>query len=636
MSKVVDLKLDLETMMGNFSPMMIVSVSGNIFAANNLCEQKLNQKPNSLENKSLPEMLESPQKTLFKSDLSERLSKRKPWRTTLKFKNSITAEATIVPVNLTREKEQHFLVRPDSFESTPEPGNRLLKEKKILEAVNRNLNEGVYRSTETGKIIYANKAMLKIFGYEDLDEIKNIHLSEVYVDPGKRQQVLDKLAKNGEVVNEEVLLKRKNKEIFWGLLGTTRSVLDDGTVVYDGVIRNITAFKELESRLREEKNKAEEAARTKEQFLSIMSHELRTPMNAVIGITDLLLRDNPQDHQIENLKTLQFSADNLLHLINDILDYSKIEAGKVEFESITFHLPETISKVFETFKQKAISKNLNYVLHLSDEVPNYVKGDPTRLSQILNNLISNALKFTFDGEVSISVHSALSPAGDHHLFFEVKDTGIGIPTAQKGNIFEMFTQANTSTNRQFGGTGLGLAITKMLVELMGGDVELESIENEGSTFKFDLYFGSANQDQKKKGKSKGESDFSELTILIVEDNLVNQMVLEKYLKMWNANVLLASSGKECLEVFEKNKTDLVLMDLQMPEVDGYEAAVKIRDHCKSNNLTAPPIIAVTASSVSEIKKKVTAVGMVDYISKPFSPKELQKKIALHTSPQKGA
>ncbi|MFZ6051851.1 ATP-binding protein [Halocola ammonii] len=631
MGKKRQILVDLDVLLDNPSPMLIASESGEIVMANSFFEQSTDFKAGSLSGKNLSEVLEGGEKNPFLKNLKLKLLRKKSWKDEMTFETGVVARSTIVPSHLTDEKELHFAVRPESFQRGSENNMRLLQDKKILQAVSSNLNEGVYRSTESGQIIYANNAMLKIFGYDSIEEIKEIHLSEVYVDPNKRAEVMNKLTEFGEVVNEEVLLKRKNKEIFWGLLGTTRSVTEDGTVVYDGVIRNITTFKELENRLREEKRKAEEAARTKEQFLSIMSHELRTPMNAVIGITDLLLRDNPQDHQIENLKTLQFSADNLLHLINDILDFSKIEAGKVDFETITFNFRDLIEKVFESFKPKVKSKKIAYKLELDEDVPTFLKGDPTRLSQILNNLISNALKFTYEGEIKVTVRSVGSNPNLHNLAFEVSDTGIGINQKQINHIFHMFTQANSSTSREFGGTGLGLTITKMLVELLGGKIDVVSEPNRGSKFSFQLHFDKANKDKAKKKPEEGEPDLSHLSILVVEDNKVNQLVLEKYLKIWKAKVHLASGGNESIQIFRENKIDIVLMDLQMPGVDGYSASEEILKYCREKGIQEVPILAVTASSMSEVKKKVVEAGMLDSITKPFSPKELHKKILRYTS-----
>jgi len=354
-------------------------------------------------------------------------------------------------------------------------------------------------------------------------------------------------------------------------------------------------------------------------------------MNAVVGITDLLLRDKPMDHQIENLETLQFSADSLLHLINDILDFSKIEAGKVEFESITFNFRDLIKKVFESFKPKVKSKKIAYKLELDEDLPTFLKGDPTRLSQILNNLISNSLKFTYEGEIKVVVRSKGANPNLHNLIFEVSDTGIGIEKKQINHIFHMFTQANSSTSREFGGTGLGLTITKMLVELLGGTIDVESEPNRGSKFTFEVHYDKAENEKIQKKDEEGEVDLSHLKVLVVEDNKVNQLVLEKYLKIWNAKVFLASGGNESIELFQENQIDIVLMDLQMPGIDGYTAAAEILKICKEKEIEEVPILAVTASSISEVKKKITKAGMLDSITKPFSPIELQKKILRYTS-----
>ncbi|NNE54703.1 MAG: PAS domain S-box protein, partial [Flavobacteriales bacterium] len=274
---------------------------------------------------------------------------------------------------------------------------------KLLRTINENLKVGLYRSTATGELIFANQAMAHLFGYNSPDLMLSRNASSFYLDPSAREKLQERLESRSKVENEEILLRKKDGTIFWGLLITTKSVDPQNRVVYDGALIDITAFKELESQLIVEKHKAEEASKAKEQFLSTMSHELRTPMNAVIGLSYLLLSENPNPEQVQNLKTLRFSAENLLSIINDILDFSKIEAGKLELEKTDFESQRLFDNIYESFLVKAEAKQIGLHLEVDPKLPVKLIGDYVRLSQILNNLVSNAIKFTYQGEVRIKV-----------------------------------------------------------------------------------------------------------------------------------------------------------------------------------------------------------------------------------------
>ena len=497
----------------------------------------------------------------------------------------------------------------------------------ILESINRNLREGLYRSTSDGEIIYVNDAFINIFGYNSEDEIRRINSSELYVEPNKREELKRTLEKREFVVNQEVLLKKRDGNIFWGLLSTSKSLDENGQTIYDGALRDISAFKEIEKQLKIEKQKAEEASRAKEQFLSTMSHELRTPMNAVIGMTHLLLSENPKPEQVQNLKTLKFSAENLLSIINDILDFSKIEAGKLEIERNRFDLKELLHNIHESFNLKASSKDIEFKLVKEDAVPTFLVGDSMRISQILNNLISNAIKFTYHGEVRVDCSLENRQEDGVMVKFSVKDTGIGIPQNKLNSIFNLFTQASSSITRKFGGTGLGLTITKRLIELQGGNLEVISQPGFGSEFYFSLYFPFADSAEGESGFGESDTEYGALQgarVLVAEDNEVNQILLRKFLKLWGAEMQLADNGEEAVEIMKVEEFDLILMDLQMPVMDGYTASREIR---KLENGKDIPIIAVTASALIEVRKNVLDAGMTDYVSKPFSPDQLYTKIA---------
>ncbi len=381
------------------------------------------------------------------------------------------------------------------------------------------------------------------------------------------------------------------------------------------------------------KQKAEEATLVKSNFLSNMSHEIRTPMNAVIGMTHILLEENPRTDQKEHLETVMFSAENLLVIINDILDYSKMEAGRMVIERTNFDIREVINNIYKTLAPKAKSRQLIFQLDMEEDVPRYLLGDPTRLTQILINLLNNAIKFTEEGKISLVVRQqSQSKKGESKLLFEVRDTGIGIPKEKQEEIFESFSQADEHTTRMFGGTGLGLAITKRLVELQGGLIKLQSEIGKGSCFSFSLAYSigevpnellSETQNVLKQKGIKGVE-----RILIVEDNLFNVKVVKRILKFWDMEIDIAKDGYEALEKVKEKDYNIVLMDLQMPRMDGYQATETIRSWGE-NKYQSLPIIALSASALADFRKRAFDVGMNDFLTKPFKPKDLYQTIERH-------
>lgn len=400
------------------------------------------------------------------------------------------------------------------------------------------------------------------------------------------------------------------------------------------VIASLCANKLVKARadrlLLESKEKAEEATRAKSSFLSTMSHEIRTPMNAVIGISHLLLEDNPRENQIPSLKALEFSSRHLLSLINDILDYSKIEAGKLSFESEAFDLQDLMLNLHKTFSFKARDKNIALKLSSPQQLDHKIKGDSVRLNQILTNLVGNALKFTDQGKVEFGYEIENTDGKETALLFYVVDTGIGIPPDKVENIFEQFTQASGQTTREYGGTGLGLAICKKLVELQGGEIGLESEAGKGTRFWFKLAFENgipldqAKSTQKVYNWSKGS--LKGMKVLLVEDNRVNIMVGKKYLKKWDIETEVAENGQIALEMVSTNIYDLVLMDLNMPVMDGLTATQHIRKQ-GGNYFSSLPIIALTADVSENVKENIQQSGMNDYLTKPFDPEDLFKSLS---------
>jgi signal transduction histidine kinase/CheY-like chemotaxis protein len=441
---------------------------------------------------------------------------------------------------------------------------------------------------------------------------------------------------NNHLYNEIEIKQRSISEIKKAISSLSPGSLPEIDVAGNDLIHviqflqeQINKAKELEVQLIESKDIAEKAALTKSQFLSTMSHEIRTPMNAVIGFTHLLLQLDPRPEQMEYLKLLKFSAENLLVLINDILDFSKIEAGKIEFEEADFLIKDLVSNIRLALLQKADEKNIQLKLLVDDDLPDVVIGDPVRLGQILTNLISNAVKFTREGKVTImaSLHNKLN---DRIIIdFEVADTGIGIAADKLDNIFESFTQAASDTTRKFGGTGLGLTITKRLLELMGSEIKVKSEIGKGSVFSFRLCLKSSSAhftSYSNKRLRTEEKSLKGTKILIAEDNQINVILAKQYMKLWDIECDVAENGKIALLLVQTNDYDMVLMDLQMPEMDGYETTRAIRE-LPGEKFKKLPIMALTASAMLDIKDKAFIVGMNDYISKPFNPAELYRKIA---------
>jgi len=380
-----------------------------------------------------------------------------------------------------------------------------------------------------------------------------------------------------------------------------------------------------------EREKAEQSEKFKQQFLANMSHEIRTPMNSVIGLTNLLIKSKLDAQQAKYLNVIKKSSENLLVIINDILDLSKIEAGKMEFEKIPFSIEDSLDTVYHTMVFKADEKNLELESTIEPGVPDVIIGDPVRLNQILINLCGNAIKFTEKGKVRIQVKELSRLENLSIIEFSVSDSGIGIPESQLNKIFESFSQASSETTRKFGGTGLGLTISKQLVELQKGSIYVQSEVGKGTTFSFKIPYETGNLSDFKESKSgtdhvKGE-DLKGLRILLVEDNLFNQMVAVDTLNdlIENLTIDVAEHGLIALEKLKSNEYDVILMDIQMPEMDGFETSRRIRSDF-GPPAKSTPIMAMTANVTQEEVEKCFESGMTAHISKPFDPQELLNKL----------
>lgn len=378
------------------------------------------------------------------------------------------------------------------------------------------------------------------------------------------------------------------------------------------------------------RQKAEDAAKSKQLFMSTMSHEIRTPLNEVIGISNLLMQSNPSEEQLDLVKTLRFSANHLMTLVNDVLDYNKMELGKIVFEQTQFNLAGFIDELKKSYSFRANEKKLDFTVITSNKVPSEVIGDQIRLNQILSNLLSNALKFTLKGGITVTIDEIERSGTQSKIEFRVTDTGIGIPRDKHDEIFESFTQASADTTRLFGGTGLGLAICKRLIELQGGSIRVESVPEKGSSFIFNLIFGVAVQQSASRtsGHSENFRGLEGKKILVAEDNKINFYVANKFLAGWGVQVSHAENGQLAIDMLNKDNYDLILMDLHMPILDGIEASRIIRgsDNPAIKNI---PIIALTAAIMSESHDRIDDLNINDYVLKPFKPQDLYDRILKH-------
>jgi len=485
--------------------------------------------------------------------------------------------------------------------------------------------------------------LIKYFVYGSLILLVSALIDAIRWDMGEFDGILTRIGLIGEILFFSLGLGKKMKlvemakrNVQFQLMNQLRSNKESAEKRQAELQRQVAIrTKELQEQaemLEKARDEAENASLAKSEFLSIMSHEIRTPMNGVIGMTHLLLQEEPKPDQVENLKTLKFSAENLLTLLNDILDYNKIESGMISLEATDFSLTQLIRGLGYQFKPRAASKGINFNISVDTQIPEWLKGDPSRLNQILMNLISNAVKFTNKGEVGLRIDAAKEDKENLWLTFEVCDTGIGIPEDKLPIIFDRFTQASTQTSRQFGGTGLGLAITKRLLELMSSRIVLDSTIGEGSKFYFTLKLSRGVEQKNATKESTLEMMMKSVRgtkALIVDDNKMNRIILEKFLTKWGMNYDSVEDGIKALEIMKTHDYGIILLDIQMPHMDGFEVARRIRamKGMDSHNM---PVIALSADVFANVYNKLIESGMDDFVSKPLDPNELLEVIYKYT------
>jgi PAS domain S-box-containing protein len=487
--------------------------------------------------------------------------------------------------------------------------------------------EGICGIDLKGKISFANPASLKMFGWQDAEIIGGNYNQIFFQRSADKFDEIEVCPINfclmyGETshVHTETFYRSDNSQFLVEYVCVPLIEHDEivGAVI---TFQDITERRELESAVAEARDSALQTANLKTNFLANMSHEIRTPLNGIIGMTELLLDTNLSKEQLHYSQTVKKSAELLLEIVNDILDFSKIEAGKLKLEQVKFDLQDLIAETCEFFKVQVEKRRIN--LSYSLEKNYSLFGDVIRLKQIFNNLISNAIKFTTQGEIKIIAENI----AENKFLFSVSDTGMGMSEKQQPYLFQPFTQADASTSRRFGGTGLGLTICKQLVELMNGEIGVESEIGKGSKFWFTVEL---NQDEKKSDEKKvDENSFEianlpEIKILVADDNVINQQVALGSLRAIGYQAESVSSGIQALSLVKKADYDLILMDCQMPEIDGYETTKQIRD---LENIKQPKIIAMTAHIGDNERRKCLQSGMDDYLSKPFTKKQLAEIIS---------
>lgn len=478
------------------------------------------------------------------------------------------AEIKFYPIKNALQKVTGAAVFAIDITERKQSEETIKRNQQLLSSINRNIKEGLFRSSRDQGLIYVNKAFIEMFEFEGEGEALSCAVPELFSDTVQRQQLLAEIEERGSFTNKEVKFRRKDGSVFWGLLSSMRTTEKDGTVLYDGAIRDITRMKEFEEEIIHSKEIAENATRAKSDFLATMSHEIRTPMNGVIGMTSLLSETALSNEQRDYVDTIRFSGEHLLNIINDILDFSKIEAGHMELEATPFDLNALIEEVMNLFSSRAYEKNLELLYSVQNNEVFHLCGDVTRLRQVFVNLIGNAIKFTEKGEVHIEVEKVWENDRRVQLTFNVNDTGIGIPDEKLDRLFKPFSQIDNTTTRKYGGTGLGLAISTRLVELMGGALKASSIQQKGTRFYFTLEMERTHIEIQ---QYRNLEKLRDKRILILDDNHTNRKILEQMFHNYGMHVTSFPNPLLALAALkEGTRFDMGIIDMRMPDMDGLE------------------------------------------------------------------
>ncbi len=637
-NKLIEEEQNFRVLVNAFEDLIFIfNKNGNVIQTNQAVINKLGYPEHELLLKPFKSFL-----NFDESDLNQLIQSAFQGKKCIFLSNLISKKKVLIPVEIRlfngtwSNKDVIFGICQDISVRVKAERAIKLSEEKFSKAFNSSAVMMTISTFKLGTYIDVNDTFLKLTGLKKKEIIgKTSHELGIFKEIGQREQMLEYIDKHQKITDQEVtLIPKKGGKLICLFSAEVINIQNEKCLL--AVLSDITQRKQIEGELIKAKELAEEASKAKEQFLSTMSHEIRTPMNAVIGMTNILLNENPKPEQLPNLTALKYSAENLLALLNDILDFSKIEAGKIEISSLPIDIKTTAENLRNSFDQLAKEKGIELKTSIDKRIPLNLLGDQVRINQVLTNLIGNALKFTEKGSVELSLKLVKDLKNSAHIAFSISDTGIGINKNFLGSIFREFTQVNAETTRRFGGTGLGLAISQRLVKLQGGSIKVRSIPEKGSTFYFTLklskYDPSLIKNQNVEILEEKLIFSKPYKILVVEDNEINKLIAEKFLVKWGLAVDHAENGKEAIDKISENSYDLILMDLEMPVMSGYEATTIIRslpDATKSK----VPIIALTASAMQDIQRKIYSLGMNDFVIKPFNPAELRKILFYHLENQ---
>ena len=493
---------------------------------------------------------------------------------------------------------------------------------------------GYLSTLPDGTIFKVNNTFLEWLGYNKEELIGKKKLQQLFSIGG---QIFYE-THHSPLLNMQGFVKELNYEITTKA-GSRLPVLVNAVQKKDSnghaLFNRITVFdfsdrKKYELELMLQKQKAEAATEAKEAFLSTVTHEIRTPIHAILGASDLLRKNTPRPDQKELLDALQFSTENLLQLINDLLDISKLNSGLVTLEEKPFNLSELAKNLVLIFEPSAHKKGLKLQLEVDNDLSGYFIGDSLKIGRVLTNLLGNALKFTESGQISLIVEKDILEGGKKGIRFTVNDTGIGIPANKLEAIFQAFTQANDAVHDQYGGSGLGLSICQRLLAMYGSRLEVTSTVGKGSTFRFTLLLSPYPHTLPKEGVViEEQKPLQNCKVLLVEDNASNILITSRYFKLWSVDFDIARNGEEAIKKVQENNFDLVLMDLNMPMMDGFEATQRIRQ-LPNDKFRKIPIIALSASPIEVVARKIEKAGINGFISKPFHPSELYGAIKIQS------
>ena len=548
------------------------------------------------------------------------VSDTEPKKLTEEQKKAIRFLADVVVVNLKLKVKKQELETEQRRLEASEKRYRALFE----------LSEGLIGEHDlNGRIISANRASARSLE-TTVENLIGRNMRDT-LEPESRDLFdfyLEKVTQDGYAEGIMHVKTTTGKSRYWAY--NNIRVEEDGYPYILCSSQDVTDLVMMEKELRKAEKITKQSIEAKQQFLAKVTHEIRTPMNAIVGFGKLLSKTSLEDKQKKFVDAISTSGDNLLLIVNDLLDTAKIEAGKMSFEEIPFSIREVVSSVVTLLHYKAAEKNIALSVKIDSKVPSYLLGDPTRLNQVLVNLAGNAVKFTEKGLVEISIQCETIENNKATLKLEVRDTGIGIAEDKLPTVFDSFIQANNDTSRKYGGTGLGLTIAKQIVELQSGTICVNSKLGEGTTFCIGLTFPVTDMvitaEENTTGSNFDNQQLQNIKILLAEDNHLNHLLMESILTEWGVEMKIAINGTQAIEMLQKERFDLVLMDVHMPEMDGYQASQFIRKQLPEP-LSLIPIIAITANASEEDKNTCIEAGMNDFISKPFKPEELILKIS---------